>query len=445
MVKKKDKRRDFKPRIVDGHAVIFLADNKRAYKVDLSMMLQTQFQAEKLSDRRVIRRDVTPPVFTWEVTKNKHQAYPSHISKLCEEVWQTLRLEKKKRETFQEPHFLLTEENLEEVEAAIKSSRMLDHISFQILQFSFPENTLKMLSLMKEYKFGVDHIRMCLIEGLDIEVVKALVIEHNVELCGKILFPDHSRHKLSHSAIKQNLPSLKFLLSYGCNFSENCWKTGSKFIKKLSRECFHNFLIRCCRKLKFGDDINNLIMLYYLSVHTKDDSHNLYKTNKRKSRTTPPTIPRRSGKMNSPLILASRKDSIKSSPKSFSLNTPPTCTNLLLDSLKSQLSEFEQSMSGSSGDSSDVNNGRGKKKKNKHKEKQRKKRERVAAEKAEKALAKKQRQVEGLKRREAKSLQRQSLKQKKFRKQTQTSIQKRTPSEKKKRKDVHIANIATPF
>ena len=67
MVKKKDKRRDFKPRIVDGHAVIFLADNKRACtffyclsanfnflnldKVDLSMMLQTQFQAEKLSDR----------------------------------------------------------------------------------------------------------------------------------------------------------------------------------------------------------------------------------------------------------------------------------------------------------------------------------------------------------------------------------------------------------
>jgi len=324
---------------------------------------------------------------------------------------------------------------------------MLDHISFQILQFSFPENTLKMLSLMKGYKFGVDHIRMCLIEGLDIDIVKALVIEHEVELCGKILFPDHSRHKLSHSAIKQNLPSLKFLLSYGCNFSENCWKTGSKFIKKLSRECFHNFLIRCCRKLKFGDDINNLVMLYYLSVHTKDDSHNLYKTNKRKSRTTPPTIPRRGGMVNSPLIISSHKGSIESSPQSFSLNTPPACSVFLLDSLKPQLNDTEQVISEteSSGDSSDGNNRKGKKKKkNKHEEKQRMKRERAAV-KAEKALAKKQRQAEGLKRREAKSLQRrQSLNQKKFKKQTQTGLQKRKQSGKKKKKDVHIANIATP-
>eukprot|EP00493_Phyllostaurus_siculus_P003437 UN03452 len=85
-------------------------------------MVQTQFQAEKLSDRRVLRRDVHPTaIFMWEVTKNKYQAYPEHISKLCEEVWQEIRTEIKRKESVQETDTMfLTEDRLDKIEAAIR-------------------------------------------------------------------------------------------------------------------------------------------------------------------------------------------------------------------------------------------------------------------------------------------------------------------------------------
>jgi len=434
MVKKNVKRRDFKPRIDERKtSVIFLAENKRAYKVDLNVMVQTQFQAEKLSDRRVIRKSVKPPVFMWEITPKKFTAYSPHISRLCEEVWQGIRNEIKRKKTSEDDAFYVTEERLEQVEAAIANGTNLEIVSLEILRFSYHENTLRMLSLMKGYPFNVEHIRTCLIENVDIEIVRTLVVDHGVELCGQILFPHNSSYYLNSSAIRKNLPSLKFLLSFGCNFSENCWKTGSQFIKKLSRECFHQFLFRYCRKLKFGNDINTLIVDYYLSVKIKDISHNLYKTKKLKARKTPPSRPIPSMKENSPLILGMSNPS-SARELEFTLQNDNSKNGKNIDALGSfdpklppatllsLVGNWENSSdSSSSSEFPQKEPGKGKKR-NSHKVKMMNRKEQKRKLQAEKKLAKQrkkeaglkrrqvteadkmQRKVEGLKRREAKAL-----------------------------------------
>lgn len=91
----KKRRNSFSGRIEEDY-VVFVADNGKNYEINLNVMMQNGSDLEaKRRPRRVIRmQDTNPPDFRWQVTAKKFKSYPERISKLCEEVWQKLRLEK---------------------------------------------------------------------------------------------------------------------------------------------------------------------------------------------------------------------------------------------------------------------------------------------------------------------------------------------------------------
>lgn len=257
---------------ISGKCVIYTStDNGRKYKINLQTLQEVSYDVKKNTSRTVIRRKTEPPVFMYHVQKKTYKPYSPEISRLCEELWISLKtpacssLKKTKNADCDEVFNQSPASFLEYIKSLlVKDPQEKGEIVDLIFKYSKSYMGViavikNVLTILKEsgFIFNVNHVRMAfqlkhveLIEWL-MDIAKVNVV--GVKLCTK--------WKLNSAAVRAHLPTLKNVLSHGAIFPSKFMR-GKPLVKQISVECHHNFLFRCMdeKRILIGNHIHPLAL-----------------------------------------------------------------------------------------------------------------------------------------------------------------------------------------
>eukprot|EP00494_Astrolonche_serrata_P029594 UN29861 len=91
--------------------------------------------------------------------------------------------------------------------------------------------------------FDRRHVRTGLMKSCN-QVVKYLMREDLVDVCGLELFPHNTKWSMNSRTVRTGMEGLKEVLKKGATFRNDCWKKGNPLIKKVSVECYNQFILK---------------------------------------------------------------------------------------------------------------------------------------------------------------------------------------------------------